>query len=229
MGDQGHRTRRKRGTDSGAFMERGRFAVLRARDLKALPKEDTDEVEFQDRSPEKIRRNLQILLDRYSIDDRRASKEIGVDGRWFRRLMKQGLSRRMPNLDKVAVFFGLPDGDYLWADDIERFLGPAPPRPETLDSLTQQMNWPFALRLLELLDTGRHDYLKGLVDGIHRIAFTEPIDGVPDGRTMSEKPGTSSSSANFEVPQDKDWSKEKAYVMPGESDLEKEAPSKPRR
>ncbi len=215
------RSRPKKKADRRSTLEDGRYSTVRPRDINALPREDVDSsaFDFIDRSPEIVIQNMKTLLDFYKISEEDAHKRIGVDRRWFRRLLKQGLERRMPNLDKVAQYFNFSDGDYLWSKDISQFLVEPPPSPEALDSWTKQMSWPYAQRLLELLETGQHDYLKALIDGLHRMAFAR---GVMPGQGGGEAPSDAERIASVDRPPadwpEDDWAGKPAYVMPDEEE-----------
>ncbi len=221
LGDR-HRSRIRRKADVRSTLEEGRHGTVRPRDINALPREDKDDsaFDFVERCPDTLIRNINILLEYYEIREEDAHECFGVERRWFRRLLKQGLERRMPNLDKVARFFHLADGDYLWTKDIRRHLVKPPPRPDVLDSWTKRVSWPYAQRLLELLETGQHEFLKALIDGLHQMAFGRGAIAGDGGGEPIDTEGLSSAEARpADSPKD-DWSGKSAYVMPDQEDEE---------
>ncbi|WP_068415753.1 hypothetical protein [Planctomyces sp. SH-PL62] len=117
-----------------------------------------------------------VQIEAYDLELRLLSEAVEVEYRWLRRIVKDGLSRRGGRLDRLTRHLGLPDGDYLWAADIKQFL-PHPPKPEQLSTLKQKLAWPYAERLLDLLETGSHEYLKDLIDRLHKFHLSHPAGG----------------------------------------------------
>jgi hypothetical protein len=174
-----HKMRARRGGDkkldqlSGAGVHNRRGRDLNAKAGVLLDKGEGDPLEHLERSPETFRANLQYILRTFGVEVRQLSQELGVEYRWLRRAVNKGLERRVPRLDKLAHHFGLPDGHYFWAEDITKFLETAPPRPEALKTWKQNLNWCYAERLLELLEAGKHDFLKELIDHLYGSQFPQ--------------------------------------------------------
>jgi hypothetical protein len=157
----------------------GGLEKRRARDLNCNLDESGDDPESDGirRDPEQFKKNISYIVATYDIDLNRLSKDLKLEYRWLRRIVKDGLARRVGRLDRLAKHLGLPDGDYLWAADIKRFLPPPPPTTEQLGTLKQRLHWPYAERLLDLLEAGDHEYLKALIDRLHGACFSRPVIG----------------------------------------------------
>ena len=60
----------------------------------------------------------------------------------------------------------------------------------TAVSLKQKVNWPYADRLLNLLKSGEHEFLKGLIDRLHEASCSnqrgEPASTVEDAHKASD-------------------------------------------
>jgi hypothetical protein len=194
------RVRRKRDENLDRLDEGGGFQQRRLRDLNSnlYDKGEDKELSGIERDPEQFKANLNYIIDAYGCDLHDLAEKAGVEYRWLRRIVRKGLERRVNRLDRVASYFGLPDGDYLWAREIKIYPLALPPKPDQLSTLKQKINWPHAQRLLELLETGKHEYLKGLIDELYRTCFSnpamipayEPVKAHPpgdrhDGRMMS--------------------------------------------
>jgi hypothetical protein len=91
-------------------------------------------------------------------------------------------------LDRVASYFNLADGDYFWATDIKKFLAPPPPKPDRLISMKQKINWPYAQRLLNLLETGQHDFLRELIDRLYAASLSAPAITPAQERERADPP-----------------------------------------
>jgi len=204
------RARRRRGKKldrlAGAGVEKKRVRDLNSKGVLFDEGED-DALEFLERSPKTFRANLQYILRAFGVEVEQLAQEIGVEYRWLRRAVNDGLERRVPRLDRLARHFDLPDADYLWAKDIRKFLKGAPPHPEVLKTWKQNLNWCYAERLLDLLETGQTDFLKGLIDNLHGAQFpqatleTEESHVVGDsGKQVGLEPVHEQGSGGWEVP-----------------------------
>lgn len=99
-----------------------------------------------------------------SLDKIRANK---VDPKWYRRLMREGVSRTnektVGHLSAVALFFNVELED-LWDDDLvnrlnlERATDKEVPKPS--------IHVLYAKKIESLLDSGDYDFLKPLIDSL---------------------------------------------------------------
>jgi hypothetical protein len=186
-----HKSRVRRNRDETldqAALQEG-FQFRRSRDLNAKLYDDEDDgLSTVERGRKQFKLNMEYLVCTYNISLPDLANEIGVEYRWLRRIVSQGLARKVDRLDRLARHFGLPNGDYLWATDIERFLPAPPPKPEQLGTLKQKINWSHAQQLLELLETGQHEYLKGLIDQLHKTCLSNPATTSASEREKADPP-----------------------------------------
>jgi len=159
-----------------------------------------DQMQYAEPGQPKYERKLKVMRDNLIGLVRMTGKpakevagEIGVDWRWFQRLLKQGLaridSRFRPSLRQIATFFDLEGGDVdeLWNPKLPALRRPAP-APEELASWRQKRDWPYAKKLLELLETGQHDHLRSLIDSLYRLAAQEGLATSKAGYTTEAEP-----------------------------------------
>ncbi len=134
-------------------------------------------------------KNIKLLLDFYRIREEDAHECIGVERRWFRRLLKLGLERRMPNLDKVAHFFKLPDGHYCLVNLVLRSCPDFRAISVDLASILGRspiMNKRFIVRL----STEEREQLEALVaKGKAAARQVDPSPHPPEGRLQRNRAG----------------------------------------
>ena len=115
------------------------------------------------------------------------SQMVEIPEKWYRKLCNKGLAQVKGSsgerLQAIARFFGLPTMNHLWRDELIVF------------SLTKDAVPPneaeFTVKLVELLETGEHDYLRGLIANLHACHFSDkesPIFGRSDSGSSDEKP-----------------------------------------
>lgn len=199
-----HRSKVVRRRDAGLDRFDGTgHEVRRARDLAKNLFDKGEDAEIAiERDPQRFRENLSYIIRSNRTTLRELADEAKVEYRWLRRIVRDGLERRVGRLDRLAQTLRLPDGDYFWAPDIRRFL-PPPPDPEELCGLKRRLNWAYAERLLDLLETGDHEYLKGLIDRLHEACSVQRDRGVNPGEEALDRdldsgprtPGNSSEPA----------------------------------
>ena len=138
--------------------------------VRPVPKRNPGKVQETQREPAVFARNLRNLLLQAKLSDPEAPAKIGVGRRWLRRASVCGLARidkrTRADLERVAHYFGLDGPEELWEAD--------PPRLRRQPAIDRQalgwrdkVNWPYAMKLMELLEAGEHDFLKGLIDSLH--------------------------------------------------------------
>ena len=201
-----HRSKVVRRRDAGLDRFDGSgHEVRRARDLaKNLFDKGEDAEVAIERDARRFSDNLSYIIRTYQIPLRELADEAEVEYRWLRRIVRDGLERRVGRLDRLAQTLRLPDGDYFWAPDIRRFL-PPPPDPEELCGLKRRLNWVYAERLLDLLETGEHEYLKGLIDRLHVACSVKQDRDINPGeetldRDLESGQRTPGSASEFAVP-----------------------------
>jgi hypothetical protein len=110
------------------------------------------------------------------------AKEIGVDKRWLDRLIEMGMAYdskpSIPKLKKLAAYFRWSSHLDLWRDDIVSKM--ASPFDSELQKWKESPNWQTAHKFLLLLDSGKFNFLKELVEKIdsldaneYRVAYLE--------------------------------------------------------
>jgi hypothetical protein len=147
---------------------------------------ETPEEPRYKRTPDVLAANLKRLTALTGKGGRELADEIGVQWRWYRRLLGRGLSRidkrYLPSLKRITEFFrlGRPQDpidcrvEELWNPRLD-VLNHDLPKPAALESWRQRIDWPYAQKLLELLESGQHDHLRGLIDSLYRLACQEEL------------------------------------------------------
>jgi hypothetical protein len=116
--------------------------------------------------PKVLAENLRRLVQRRVVTRQEVWKAIGQEKRaaWFERVLKKGLSRVTPQgrdrLERVAGYFGLTYDD-LWRADLITFEVDRP-RPDFRR---------YGEKLADLLASGKHEYLKDLIDTLHEALW----------------------------------------------------------
>ena len=89
------------------------------------------------------------------------------DPRWYRRLCRKGIRQAhkesRARLEAIARFFGVTTVNHLWNERLITF------------SLSKQLVPPreseYTVKLVELLETGKHDYLRQLISSLYALEF----------------------------------------------------------
>ena len=126
-------------------------------------------------------RNLNRLTIMNGLSRKEAAKKVGANYLWYRRAVTAGLcrisKRTRPILKRIVLVFGLTAIDDLWEPDLIRF-----ERSSGLKADAEPPKEPWAAKLAIILATGKHDYLKDLIDTIYRTVdggIEQPTDGAP--------------------------------------------------
>jgi hypothetical protein len=138
--------------------------------VRPLPKRPRSKVQEVERDPAVFARNLRSLIQHSGLTAGDAPTQIGVNRRWLRRLSSCGLARidrrTRPDLEKIVRYFDLRGPEVLWEADLPQ-LRRQPAVDQQILGWREKVNWPYAQRLLELLETGDHEFLKGLIDSLY--------------------------------------------------------------
>jgi hypothetical protein len=103
-----------------------------------------------------------------------------IDPKWYRRLCRQGIRQvhkgSEEKLEAIARFFGVTTVNQLWDERLIVFnlsKRVVPPRDSE-----------YTVKLVELLETGKHDYLRHLINSLHALEFSKaPIENDDDDDT----------------------------------------------
>jgi hypothetical protein len=138
--------------------------------VRRLPRRDPPGEEGHPRDPAIFAANLRELTGQAGLTPAEVAAQLGLSRRWYVRLMAHGLARidkrTCAGLEHLVHLFGLRRVEELWDPNLER-LRPRAGVDQKILSWSQKAHWPYAEKLLELLETGEHDFLKGLIDSLH--------------------------------------------------------------
>ncbi len=106
---------------------------------------------------------------------------VEIDPKWYRRLCRGGIGQihkdARKRLAAIARFFGVTTVNALWDENLVVF------------NLSKKVVPPteaeYTVKLVELLETKKHDYLRSLITSIHAMEFP---DGVPEPNEASFSP-----------------------------------------
>lgn len=121
--------------------------------------------------PKVFARNLYALIQMQGLTLKKTADKIGAKYQWIRRIVTRGMVRiteeNRPYLNKLARLFQIGKIEDLWKPDLIEVTvqreGPALAE----DLLREKKLVPYAQKLILLLASGKHEYLKELIDRLH--------------------------------------------------------------
>ena len=132
-----------------------------------------------ERDAEVFRQNLSFLLDHVGGTQAAVAERAKVSHDWLRQLSKRGLTQireknREP-LDRLRQLFGLDSVDELWSATLIEELKTTHRRIAAISPYLRSKDWGYARKVLTLLQTGDHDYLRGLIDSLYEHIEIEGV------------------------------------------------------
>jgi hypothetical protein len=108
---------------------------------------------------------------------KKTAEDIGADYQWIRRIVTRGMVRitedNRPYLQKLARLFEISKVEDLWNRDLIVFKvrqeGPA-----LTDEGLPEVLVPYARKLILLLASGKHEYLKELIERLYATLPPKP-------------------------------------------------------
>ena len=140
-------------------------------------------VEQEWNDPQVFASNLDRIIQMKGLTLKKTADKIGANYQWIRRIVTRGMVRitdeKRPYLKKLARLFEISRIEDLWNPDLIVFKvkkdGPA----LTADWLEDELV-PYAQKTILLLASGKHEYLKDLIDRLH-ATLPEPRAAEDDG------------------------------------------------
>jgi hypothetical protein len=140
------------------------------------------------RDPAVFADNLNKLTTMHGLSRKDAAALVGASHLWYRRAVIYGVARvtkkNQPILEKIAEEFRITTVDDLWTPKLVQFQIPSMTvSPDQLSHVIwrQKEWWPYARKLAHILASGRHDYLRTMIDVLYRSVvndgFKEPEAG----------------------------------------------------
>lgn len=127
--------------------------------------------------PQVFARNLGILIQMKGWNLKYTADEIGANYQWIRRIVTRGMVRitdeNRPYLKKLAKLFEISRIENLWKPDliVVRQEG-----PDLADPLLPGVTAPYARKLILILASGEHDYLREMIDTLHGMLRDDDDD-----------------------------------------------------
>jgi hypothetical protein len=129
--------------------------------------------------PRVFAQNIRRLNALMGLSPSKAARDISkrcsveIDPKWYRRLCRDGIGQvhkdAKERLVAIARFFGVTTVNALWDESLVVIkLGKRAVLPTEAE---------YTVKLVELLETKKHDYLRSLITSIHAMEFP---DGVPE-------------------------------------------------
>jgi len=126
------------------------------------------EKEWNDRKV--FARNLDNLIQMKGFTLKGTAEKIGANYQWMRRIVTRGMVRiteeNRPHLQKIAKLFGINRIEDLWMPDLIAFKVKGQVGALADEWLRDELK-PYAQKLILLLASGKYEYLKALIDGLH--------------------------------------------------------------
>ena len=125
------------------------------------------------------------------------AKELGVETRWLNNLKKKGLKyeskKSLPHLEALAEFYGWESYLDLWSEDLIESMGLPRPKVSELQQWMKSPNWNHATKFLRLLDSGKFNHLKRLIEDLevleeNKIDLTCFQQWYAENQTQEPKP-----------------------------------------
>ncbi len=159
--------------------------------VRSLPRRPSSNEDMQPRVSATFADNLRALAHLAKVTPDEVVEKCRISGRWYTRLMANGLARidkrTRPGLERLAHFFDLGRVEDFWDPRMDRRRQRAGAE-EQIITWSTKVNWSYAKKLLELLETGEHEHLKGLIDTLHSLESLKMIQGAgaASGRSRPE-------------------------------------------
>ncbi len=141
----------------------------------------SDEPEEIVRDGQVFQRNLKFLLRHSGSTQAELAKRANVSHDWLRQLTKRGLTQireknREP-LERLRRVFLLDSTDEFWSESLIKDVERVSRRSDQMRPYLRSKDWPYLLKVLELLQSGEHDYLRGLIKA---LADETKVEGVTE-------------------------------------------------
>lgn len=144
--------------------------------MAELPAEADRMLDLVGVDPKVFARNLARLTEMHNLTRKQVAERIGAKHQWYRRIVTKGLTRIQQDhqvyLKKLARLFRINRVEDLWKDDLIVFRLKqsglsAKAGPQEEEAWYQDEYVPIARKLFRLLATGKHEFLKDLIDKLH--------------------------------------------------------------
>jgi hypothetical protein len=159
--------------------------------VRPVPKRPPSHNQEVHRDPSIFASNLRNLIRHAGLAETEAPAKLGVGRSWLRRATARGLARidkrTEADLVWVASYFGLAGPEEFWETDLP-CLRHQPVVDRQVLGWREKVNWPYAEKLLELLETREHGFLKGLIDSLHTSVLSRPRRGVKEQAVVRAEP-----------------------------------------
>lgn len=128
-----------------------------------------------------FRRNVRFLLDHSGTTQAELAKRANISHDWLRQLTRRGLTQiRQKNrepLERLRRWFLLDSVDDFWSKGLVEDVKRESRRSDQMRPYLRSKDWPYLLKVLKLLQSGEHDFLRGLID---MLSKRMEIEGVTD-------------------------------------------------
>ena len=121
-----------------------------------------------EKKPEVFKKNILFLIKQRGMKKASIAEEADVPPEWLRQLTSRGLSQirrgSKDYLERLRRFFLLDSVSNLWSELLIDEIKQTEHRAVKMYPFLRSKDWPYAWKVLTLLQTGEYDFLRGLID-----------------------------------------------------------------
>jgi hypothetical protein len=112
--------------------------------------------------------NVRFIIGLRGMKQATVAKEARIPAEWLRQLTRRGLKQKRGGseeyLERLRRFFLLDSVDELWSPTLIPSLKQTERRAAQIHPFLRSKDWPYAKRIVELLQSGDYDFLRDLID-----------------------------------------------------------------
>lgn len=135
--------------------------------------------EVVERKSDVFRRNIRFLIKQRGMKKAGIAKALGLSEEWLRQVSRRGLSQvrkgSRTSLDRLRGIFWLDSVGELWSVSLIDRLKQTERRAAQMHPFLRSKDWNYAVKFMELLQSGEYDFLRHLMDKLygHEIATAD--------------------------------------------------------
>ncbi len=116
-------------------------------------------------------KNINFLIEHNGMKPATVAKRAGISFELLRQWLGRGLARPQKgswdSLDRLRKVFWLDSMAALWSADLIDSLKQTERRAAQMHPFLRSKDWPYAVKFMELLQSGEYDFLRDLVGKLH--------------------------------------------------------------
>ena len=118
-----------------------------------------------------FRKNIQFFIEQNRMKPATVAKQARISFELLRQWLRRGLARPQKgsrdSLDRLRKFFLLDSMAELWSDQLIDSLKQTERRAAQMHPFLRSTDWPYAVKFMELLQSGEYDFLRDLIGKLY--------------------------------------------------------------